>query len=128
MSWASRQERLVRLANRHFDAVSVVWGGVQGEGLLRLNSQVVVDNQIIEVDAIIENLPWVSFGSITHGSALLVGGVNYVALHDALRIGDGAYCRLPVKRVDPIDVPEIIISGGGAAPLTGVIYSAGGAP
>lgn len=127
MSWASRQERLVRLANRHFDAVSVVWGGVQGEGLLRLNSQAVVNNEIIEVDAIIENLPWASFGSITHGSALVVGGVNYVALHDALRIGDGAYCRLPVGRVDPTEVPPVIIWGGGAVPTTGVIYSGGGA-
>jgi phospholipid N-methyltransferase len=128
MSWASRQELLVRLANRHFDAVSVIWGGVQGEGLLRLNSQAVVNGEIIEVDAVIENLPFDLFGTIKHGDEIVAGGVNYAAIHDALRLGDGAYCRLPVKRLDPEEGREVIIWGGGAGPITtNLIYSGGGA-
>ena len=98
-----------------------------GLGILSHQTDIVVSGEIVYTgDSILTSSDLVF--DITHGDIVNYAGVSYVVQHDPFKSADGSLYRVPVTRLDPIDVPEIIISGGGAAPLTGVIYRAGGAP
>ena len=92
----SRQSLLVSSINRTFDAVPVVWGAIQGEGLLRKNTELVIKGQAVVVDAVIENLPFSIFGELTYGDQITVGGETYIVDHDVMRFEDGAFCRVPL--------------------------------
>ena len=97
MSWASRQNLLVRTSNRIMGASSVTWGGVQGSGKLRLATEIVLDGDIVSVDAVLDNLPHALFGGIKYGETITVDGNTFKARCDPFQYGDGDYCRLPLS-------------------------------
>jgi hypothetical protein len=98
-----------------------------GLGVISHQTEIVVNGEIVYTGDSILTSNDIAY-DLTHGDIVNYDGVSYVVQHDPFKSADGSLYRVPVTRLDPIDVPEIIISGGGAAPLTEVIYSAGGAP
>lgn len=111
----SRQALLARAINRTFDAVPVVWGAIQGEGLLRLNSQLVIRGEEVIVDAVIENLPFSVFGELKYGDQLVIAGNTYIVEYGVIRFGDGVFCRVPLTGPITITPPPDI-----SVPLTTV--------
>ena len=98
MSWASRHAQLARAVNRNLGGVPVIWGAVSGEGVLEQNSEMVLDDQVISVEYALHNLPTAQFGGLTYGSSITVDGVAYQVRHEAMKVGDGRYCVVPLSK------------------------------
>ena len=95
-------------------------------GVLSSQSEIVVSGEIVyRGDSILAKRS--ICGDLTHGDLISHNGVSYMVEHDPFASADNYFCRVPVTRLDPTEIPEVIISGGGAAPLGGLIYSGGGA-
>lgn len=98
MSWASRHNLLARAVNQNLGGVSVVWGAISGVGILEQNSEMVLSDQVITVEYALHNLPTAEFGGLSYGDAVTIDGVLYEVRHEALKVGDGQFCMVPLTR------------------------------
>lgn len=97
-----------------------------GLGILSHQTDIVVSGEIVYTgDSILAEVS--VCGDLTHSDLINHDGVSYMVENDPFMGADGFLCRVPVTRMDPTEVPPVIIWGGGAVPTTGVIYSGGGA-
>lgn len=97
-----------------------------GLGVISHQSEIVVKGEIVYTgNSILTSQDIAS--DLTHGDLITYHGVTYEVLHDPFASADGFFFRVPVRRLDPTEVPPVIIWGGGAVPSAGVIYSGGGA-
>jgi len=103
MGWASYQNLLIRTVNQAYDAVPVVWGSIVTEGLLRKDSEIQVEDRLVIVDAVLRNIPTALLGGLSYGELITVAGQAYRVEHDPIKLGDGAYCSIPLN--GPIRTP-----------------------
>jgi hypothetical protein len=118
MSWESRQRLLIRTVNQAFNVVPVIWGNVEGEGLLRKNSMLDMNGEVEVIDAILHNIPTNLFGGLQHGDVLTVKDDVYRVKYDPMVAGDGNYCTIPLS--GPILNPSPEIPGQRLTTVEGI--------
>ncbi len=109
-----------------FGGKTFVAGGISGLAVLRGQSTYVSGGEELYFEQTILG-KHSELGGLSYGAQILFDGVNYEVIHDPLPSSDSTFCRVPVKRLDPEEAREVIIWGGGAAPIEGLIYFGGGA-
>ena len=129
---------------------SVTAGAISGVGVLDVNSQIALQGQVIMVNYALTCRTDL-FGSLQHGAAITVNGEVFKVDHEPMRVADGAYCVIPLERIqgyeaEQIDlrldgedadtsgtvtyegggqVTDIILDGGDAASDQDIIYEGG---
>jgi hypothetical protein len=110
MSWATLSAAANRVAFDRLGSVSVVAGAVPGQGFLKLNSEVVLGGQAVDVDYLLEVLT-AEFGNLSYGDLITVDGVAYKVEHQPMRFDDGTFCRVPLVKLDADQVPVLVLDG-----------------
>jgi hypothetical protein len=77
--------------------LSVTAGAVSGLGILDQNSEIILGGQVVMVDYTITCRTDL-FGSLKYGATIVIGGANYTVRHEGLRLGDGAFCVIPLEK------------------------------
>jgi len=109
-----------------FGGKTFVAGGISGLAVLRGQSTYVSGGEELYFEQTILG-KYSELGGLSYGAQILFDGVNYEVIQDPLPSSDSKFCRVPVKRLDPEEAREVIIWGGGAGPIEGLIYFGGGA-
>ena len=78
--------------------VAVTAGAVSGLGILDQNSEIILGGEITIIDYLL-TVPTATFGGLTYGQAVTVGGVNYKAETQPQRFDDGTFCRVALMPV-----------------------------
>ena len=78
--------------------VPVVAGAVSGVGILDQNSEIILGGEITVIDYLL-TVPTATFGGLTYGQAVTVGGVSYKAETQPQRFDDGTFCRVALMPV-----------------------------
>jgi hypothetical protein len=103
----------------------VVAGAVSGVGILDQNSEMILGGEVTIVDYML-TVSTATFGHLGYGDLVDVDGVTYKTETQPQRFDDGAFCRVPLMKVDPDPAIDFILDGG-AALASGTIYDGGGA-
>jgi hypothetical protein len=90
--------------------VPVTAGAVSGVGILDLESELGVGGEITFIGATVA-VATATFGHLSNGNAIAVDGVNYKVVMQPQRLGGGAFCRVPLIKVDPDEAPVLILDG-----------------
>lgn len=110
-----------------FGGKPFVAGAISGLGVLRGQSTYVSGGEELYFEQTILG-KHSELGGLSYGAQILFDGVNYEVIHDPLPSSDSSFCRVPVRRLDPEEVREVVIWGGGAGPnTTNLVYFGGGA-
>jgi hypothetical protein len=80
--------------------VPVTAGAVSGVGILDVNSELIIDNEIEIIDYLL-TVPAATFGNLGYDQAITVGGVSYKCKTKPMRLDDGTFCRIPLIKVSP---------------------------
>ena len=91
-------------------AVPVIAGAVTGLGYLDLNSEIIFDGGVTAIDYLLTaqtNL----FGSLSYGTAISVDGQTYKVEMEPQRFNDGAFCKIPLAKVDAPGPLYVILDG-----------------
>jgi len=91
-------------------AVPVIAGAVTGLGYLDLNSEIIFDKGVTVIDYLLTaqtNL----FGSLSYGTAISVGGQAYKVEMEPQRFNDGAFCKIPLAKIDAPGPLYVILNG-----------------
>lgn len=78
--------------------VSATAGAVSGIGHLDVNSELILNGQVVMIDYALTCRTDL-FGSLTFGSSMTVNGVGYKVIHEPLRIADGVFCVVPLEKL-----------------------------
>ena len=77
--------------------VSITAGAVSGIGHLDVNSELILNGQVVMIDYAVTCRTDL-FGALTYGSAVTVNGVAYKVIHEPLRVADGVFCVVPLEK------------------------------
>lgn len=75
------------------DAKPVTAGAISGLGYLDHNSEMVFDSSLLNIEHLL-TVPTATFGDLSSGDAIVVGGAPYKLETRPRRFGDGAFCRV----------------------------------
>jgi len=110
MSWATLSASANRVAFDRLGSVSATAGAITGRGFLKMNSEMVIGDQIISVDYGF-TCEQAVFGTLTYGSSITVDGVNYTVRHEPMRLDDGTFCLVPLAKATLIANNITTLSG-----------------
>ena len=96
MSWATLSAAANRVAYR-MGSVSVTAGAVTGQGFLKQNSEVLLNDTIVSIEyaLVVETS---IFGTLTYGDSVIVDGNRYEVRHEPMRQDDGTFCLVPLSK------------------------------
>lgn len=77
-------------------SVPVVAGGVSGQGILDMPSEIIADGVVLTTDYKV-TCEASKFGSLVHGDAITVNSVAYSVRNVSL-IDDGAFCEIMMQK------------------------------
>lgn len=95
--------------------LSITAGAVSGLCILDENSEIILGGQVVMVDYT-ATCRTDMFGGLQYGSGVSVDGKGYTVRHEGLRLGDGAFCVIPLERLEIQNgtVPPAVIGGPAA--------------
>lgn len=91
-------------------AVPVTAGAAAGNGILDINSEIVLGGNVVIVDYLLTAEASL-FGSLAYGNPIYVNGEAFTVEHEPFRIDDGKLCRIPLTKNTAEDVPDFILDG-----------------
>jgi hypothetical protein len=106
MGWARLEASANRVALDRLGSVSVVAGAASGRGFLKLNSEVILGGEVTVIDYTLEALT-TEFGGLGYGQTITVGGESYKVEMQPQRIDPGAWCRIPLMKVEAAANPLV---------------------
>ena len=106
MGWARLEASANRVALDRLGSVSVVAGAASGRGFLKLNSEVILGGEVTVIDYTLEALT-TEFGGLGYGQTITVGGESYKVEMQPQRIDTGAWCRIPLMKVEAAANPLV---------------------
>ena len=110
MGWATLSAAANRVAFDRLGSVSVVAGAVSGKGFLSQNSEMILGGELTIIDYLL-TVPTSTFGGLGYGDAITVDGISYKVETQPQRFDDGTFCRVPLVKADPDQVPVLILDG-----------------
>ena len=90
--------------------VPVTTGAVSGVGILDINSELIINNEINFIDYLL-TVPTALFGNLGYGQAVTVDGVSYKFKTKPMRFDDGVFCRIELMKITAEEVPVLILDG-----------------
>jgi hypothetical protein len=118
MSWATLSASCNRVAFNRLGSVSVVAGAVTGRGFLKMNSEMLVGDQIISIDYGF-TCEVALFGHLTYGSDITIDGTAYTVRHEPMRIDDGTFCLVPLAKAALVTNSIMTLNGLRLVTLSG---------
>ena len=97
MGWATLSAAANRVAFDRLGSVSATAGAVSGRGFLKMNSEMLIDNQIISIDYGF-TCETSLFGALAYGEPIVVDGLKFTVRHEPMRLDDGTFCLVPLAR------------------------------
>lgn len=97
MGWASRHNLLANAVNRSLGGVPVTAGAATGYGILEKNARLVIDDNVIDVNYLLSNLPVSQFSTLTFGDPITVAGDLYT-VREPMSVGDGMFMAVSLER------------------------------
>jgi hypothetical protein len=82
-------------------AVPVSANGTSGFGIFDQNSEIALGGEVVFIDYLLTVKTSV-FGSLTYGDTITVDGASYKVEHQPMRFDDGAFCRVPLMKVEAV--------------------------
>jgi hypothetical protein len=96
--WDRLHLRMFDVASRRLGAVEVIHGGLTTKGVFDRQSELVIDGQAISVENAL-TVKTSELGGLNYGSEVRVGGINYIARQEPMRLGDGLLCVVSLMEV-----------------------------
>jgi hypothetical protein len=96
MGWATLRAAANRVALDRLGSVSIAAGGASGRGFISEESQLEMGDAIISLDRMV-TAEAALFRALGYGDAVTVAGAAYQVVHEPFVIGDGTWCRIPLK-------------------------------
>ena len=97
MGWATLSAAANRVAYDRLGSVSVTAGAVTGRGFLKMNSEMLLGDQIISIDYALSCETSI-FGALAYGESITVDGQRYEVRHEPMRQDDGTFCLVPLSK------------------------------
>jgi hypothetical protein len=97
MSWATLSASANRVAFARLGSNTVTAGAVTGSGFLAINSELVVNNDVVMIDYLLTILTS-QFGNLSFGDLITIDGSVYKVEHEPMRIDDGTFSRIPLMK------------------------------
>lgn len=98
MSWATLSASTNRVAFARLGSSVVTAGAVTGSGFLAINSELVVNNDVVMIDYLLTILTN-QFGSLAYGDTIAIDGVFYKVEHEPMRFEDGTFSKIPLMKI-----------------------------
>jgi hypothetical protein len=92
------------------DAVPVIAGVATGLGYLDLNSETIINGEISVFNHVLTTKTD-KFGDLLVGAAISVDGQNFKVDMPPQPFDDGAFCRIPLKKITSSQVRVQILDG-----------------
>jgi hypothetical protein len=90
--------------------VPVTAGAVSGVGILDQNSELILGGELTVIGYLL-TVPTATFGHLGYGAAMTVNGESFKVEMQPQRFDDGVFCRIPLTKVTPDQVPVLILDG-----------------
>jgi hypothetical protein len=90
--------------------VPVTAGAVSGVGILDQNSEIALGGEAVFIDYLLIVQASI-FGNLTYGDTITVDGASYKVEHQPMRFDDGAFCKVPLMKVEAVSNNITTLSG-----------------
>lgn len=110
MSWATLSASTNRVAFARLGSNFVTAGVITGFGFLAVNSELVINNDVVMIDYLLTILTS-EFGNLVYGDTITVDSDSFKVEHEPMRIDDGTFSRIPLMKITPNQVPVLILDG-----------------
>ena len=110
MSWATLSASTNRVAFAQLGSNVVAAGAVTGSGFLAINSELVVNNDVVMIDYLLTILTS-QFGNLAYGDSITIDGASYKVEHEPMRFDDGTFSKIPLMKINANQVPIQILDG-----------------
>ncbi len=113
MGWATLEASANRVAFNRLGSVNVVAGAASGRGFLKMNGELILNGQAVDVDYLL-TVPTTIFGGLGYGEALTVNGQSYKVEYQPMPFDTGMWCRIPLMKTTAVPmVSRIFRTGSG---------------
>ena len=97
MGWATLSAAANRVAAARLGSVSIKTDAASGRGFLKLNSEMLLGDQIVSIDYAL-TCEVAVFGALAYGDSITVDGQHYEVRHEPMRQDDGTFCVVPLQK------------------------------
>lgn len=92
------------------DALPVIAGVITGLGYLDVNGELIINGEILIIDYMLTTRTD-KFGELAFGATIDVNGQNYRVEMQPQPFDDGSFCKIPLMKITPNQVPVLILDG-----------------
>ena len=110
MSWATLSASANRVAFARLGSNVVTAGVVTGSGFLAVNSELVINNEVVIIDYLLTILTS-EFGNLVYGDTITVDSDSFKVEHEPMPKASGTFSWIPLMKITSNQVPVLILDG-----------------